>query len=154
MRTRRLKRDGIRLASFTVLLTILIVLVLGAMTTADNTDIANIHGFYQEPKDSLDVVLMGPSELYADYAPTLAWQEYGYTSYDFSIGGIQGNLYPSVLIEVLKGQNPKLVVFNVSGFYWGDWAFDDEVAMHKWIDHMPWSVNKIETIKAQVPEAQ
>lgn len=137
-----------------MLFVFLIVLVSDAMTTADNTDIANIRGFYQEPKDSLDVVLMGPSELYADYAPTLAWEEYGYTSYNFSIGGIQGNLYPSILIEALKRQNPNLVVFNVSGFLWGDWAFDDEAAMHKWIDHMPWSANKIETIKTQVPKEQ
>lgn len=137
-----------------MLFALLIVLVSNVMTTADNTDIANIRGFYQEPKDSLDVVLMGPSELYAGYAPTLAWQEYGYTSYNFSVGGIQGNLYPSVLIEALKRQKPKLVVFNVSGFYWGDWAFEDKAAMHKWIDHMPWSANKIETIKTQVPEEQ
>lgn len=47
----------------------------------DAVNIATIEGFYKEPKDSIDVMMIGASEVYADYSATEAWKNYGYTSY-------------------------------------------------------------------------
>lgn len=118
----------------------------------ENESMVNVKGFYQEKRDSLDVVMIGPSELYADYSPPLAWKEFGYTSYNLAISGVPGNLYISMLREVLSRQNPKLIVFNVSGFYWGDSAFSDWKSMHKWFDNTPFSLKKTDEIKRVVPK--
>ena len=52
----------------------------------DAVNIATIEGFYKEPKNTIDVMMIGASEVYADYSATEAWKNYGYTSY--SLGGI------------------------------------------------------------------
>ena len=118
----------------------------------ENESMVNVKGFYQEKRNSLDVVMIGPSELYADYSPPLAWNEFGYTSYNLAVSGVPGNLYISMLKEALSRQDPKLVVFNVSGFYWGDDAFTDWKSMHKWFDNIPFSFRKINEIKRAVPK--
>lgn len=141
------KRIWWRPLVFAVLFSIVFCVVSQMFITADRSDISNIRGFYYEPKNSLDVVTMGPSEMYTGYAPTLAWHEFGYTSYNFGAGAIPCNLYKSMLKEVLKRQNPKLIVVNISDYYDGEWNYDDEVYMRKWIDNIPWSQNKIDTIK-------
>ena len=58
----------------------------------DAVNIATIEGFYKEPKDSIDVMMIGASEVYADYSATEAWKNYGYTSY--SLGGIRSARQP------------------------------------------------------------
>ena len=68
----------------------------------ENESMVNVKGFYQEKRNSLDVVMIGPSELYADYSPPLAWNEFGYTSYNLAISGVPGNLYISMLKENCK----------------------------------------------------
>ncbi len=53
----------------------------------DAVNIATIEGFYKEPKNTIDVMMIGASEVYADYSATEAWKNYEYTSY--SLGGIR-----------------------------------------------------------------
>ena len=43
-----------------------------------------LKGFYQEDKDSLDVVYMGASDVYSDVAPGYAYRRDGITSYIFA----------------------------------------------------------------------
>lgn len=118
----------------------------------DSPSQMNIHGFFQEPKKSLDVVLIGPSELYADYAAPLAWEKYGYTSYSLSMGAAPGSIYEQMLESVLKRQNPKLVVFALNGFMQGSEKFQDPIELHRWIDNVPWMVNKMNTIQEMIPK--
>lgn len=42
-------------------------------------------GFYLEDDNSLDVVFIGSSELYNDFSPSLAYGEYGFTSYTLGL---------------------------------------------------------------------
>lgn len=118
----------------------------------ENECYTNVKGFYQEKRNSLDVVMMGPSELYADYSPTQAWTEYGYTSYNLAVSGVPGSLYRSMLTEILKRQNPKLVVVNISGFYWGEDSFSDWASIHKWLDYTPFSLDKIREVQSLIPK--
>ena len=43
-----------------------------------------LEGYYQEEKDSLDVVLLGASEVYTGFSSGLAYDKYGFTSYPFA----------------------------------------------------------------------
>lgn len=148
------KHIGRRLAGFAALFVVLFLIVSDLMSVSDCTSLANIKGFYMEPKNSIDVAMIGPSEFYADYSPTQAWQQFGYTSYSLAVAGVPGNLYKSMLKEVQKRQNPKLVVFEVNGFLQDDSYFEREGQLHTWIDNMPWSQNKIDTIREVIPEKE
>lgn len=118
----------------------------------NRTCIASIKGFYTEPKDSLDVVIIGASEVYTGYCPTQAWKEHGFTSYDFTSMGLPGNLYKSMLKEVMREQNPKLVVFEINGFIQNEDYFKGSGRSHKYIDSMKLSKNWYDTIKENIPE--
>ncbi len=49
---------------------------------------AHIKNFYREPKNSLDVAVIGCSEMYADYSPPIAYRNFGFTSYNLAVEGV------------------------------------------------------------------
>lgn len=141
-----------RFIVFICLFLVLFVFSSEFLTVCDNVNYANIKGFYKEEKNSIDVAFIGPSEFYADYSPTLAWSEFGYTSYSMAYGGAPGNLYKSMLKEYLKYQSPKLVVFEINGFIQKEEYYTKPAKLHTWLDNIPWSQNKIDTINELVPK--
>ena len=56
-------------------------------------------------------------------------------------------MYKSIVTEIVKRQKPKLLVINASAFSQGNWNLTDEVYLRKWIDNMPMSQNKLDTVK-------
>jgi len=74
-------------------------------------------GFYGEPKDSIDYVVLGDSNTAEGISPLEAWKAYGYTGY------VCGEPYQTIcgvyhlLKEVLSCQSPKLVVFETDMFF-------------------------------------
>ncbi len=107
-------RKVIRIGAFALVFVVLFLRIFFKMTDAVN--IATIEGFYKEPKNTIDVMMIGASEVYADYSATEAWKNYGYTSYSLGVSGVPGSLYKSMLREALTRQHPKVVVFEVNGF--------------------------------------
>ena len=75
----------IKISAFAIVLLLLMQIVSKAFIAIDSSDIENIYGFYAEPKNSLDMVMIGPSEVYTGYAPALAWEEYGLKSCNLSM---------------------------------------------------------------------
>lgn len=136
---------------FFAILAMLLHIMSGAFMAIDSSDIENIEGFYAEPENSIDMVVMGPSEIYTGYAPAMAWKEYGLKSCNLSIGAVPCNMYKSMIKEILRTQQPKLLVVSAAGFSHGDWNLGDEVYLRKWVDSMPFSENKLETLEEDVP---
>lgn len=105
---------------------------------------AILQGFYAEPKDSLDVVIMGDSSVYKGISPIKMWENWGFASYNFASPSqrMWDNYY--CLQEVLKYQKPKVVVLNV------DQAFNEtpmmESRMRHLYDNLPNSINKVTAI--------
>ncbi|MBR2187990.1 MAG: hypothetical protein IJ860_01070 [Eubacterium sp.] len=73
----------------------------------------NISGFYGEKKDSLDVVFIGTSGTMSAYAPMQAYEDYGYTSYNFCTNERTVESITYSVKEVLKTQSPRLLVIDV-----------------------------------------
>ncbi len=137
----------IKIPAFAIVLLLLMQIVSKAFIAIDSSDIENIYGFYSEPKNSLDMVMIGPSEVYTGYAPALAWEEYGLKSCNLSIGAVPCNMYKSIVTEIVKRQKPKLLLINASAFSYCNSNLTDEVYLRKWIDNMPMSQNKLDTVK-------
>lgn len=136
---------------FWIIITLLFTLVSNAMVYNENESMTIVKGFFQEPDDSLDMVAIGASELYADYAPTLAWEEHGYTSYNLSVAGIPGNMFHSMAEQVLMHQSPKLLLVNMSGLCWGDDVYGKNPMTRAWMDSVPWSIEKAKEIREAIP---
>ena len=52
----------IKIPAFAIVLLLLMQIVSKAFIAIDSSDIENIYGFYAEPKNSLDMVMIGPSD--------------------------------------------------------------------------------------------
>lgn len=80
----------------------------------------NARGFYGEPRNSIDLVVMGDSNAYCAYSPMVIWGKYGIPSYVAAEGNqtIVGAI--NLLDEMLKCQSPKVLVFDVNMLWSGD----------------------------------
>ncbi len=99
---------------------IILVVIVGILTKvfvpfSEHKQI--VKEFYNEPKNSLDVVFLGDSSIYKGISPATIWEEYKITSYDF--GSPTQRIWDSyyMLNEVLHYQNPKVIVLNIDQIY-------------------------------------
>ena len=115
----------------------------------DNNKI-RIDGFYLEDKNSLDVVLLGASEVYTAFSSAMAYDEYGFTSYPYAIESNPLELYKSQIKEIKNHQSPKLFVIEMntaaSSGKGKDLTVADDVNLRRYTDNMPFSKNKIDTV--------
>lgn len=139
----------IRVICFFIIGIILFCIVTNIMipkwiTTTDNRMTYIIQGFYEEPKDSLDVIFMGNSDVYRGISPIKMWDEYGIASYNFVSSGQRMWVAYYMLEECLKYQNPDLIVLNM------DSAFNESDASEsnyrKAFDNMKFGKNKINAV--------
>lgn len=113
--------------------------------------IFNIRKFYEQDKDSVDLLILGSSHAYEDINTGQLWQDYGISSYILS-GSVQRtwNTY-YYLKEALKTQHPKLIVYEAYGAILpSDYGDDSNVIKNTF--GMKWSKNRIDAIKTSVPE--
>lgn len=111
----------------------------------DNTE--RIRSFYNEEKNSLDVVFLGASELHNGFSPGYAYGKYGFTSYLYTIGSNPCTLYKSELTEILAHQNPQLIFVDMSGFLYVEQnKLSSEACLRIYTENIPASFNKLDTI--------
>ena len=144
-------RTALRAVTFVLIAVLGIGLISPAFVVNNEWDMRHVHGFFLEPEGSLDVVLIGASQLYTGYSAPLAWRDYGFTSYPLAVSNIPARLYGSLLTEAVNRQHPKLIVVDIDGFLTDEDPEKLEANLRKWLDNMPWSRNKIETIRTCVP---
>jgi len=132
-------------------ITVLMFVVLGNLIGTGDDRYDNrgrIAGFYKQPKDSIDVVLMGSSAIYRGWSSMVAWHEYGITSYAWSTSAQPAAAYRFIIKDVLKRQSPDVFVINTRPFK-SDLSPDNEHdlgAIRKVTDNMPFSLNRKQAI--------
>ncbi len=70
--------------------------------------------FYKEPKNSLDIVYIGSSNVYAYFNTTLAYNQYGFKTGIFATDMMPFLTYKYAIEESSKTQNPKLYVIDLA----------------------------------------
>lgn len=157
MKQNRSKRKTvIRVIVFLLIAALLYGALTQLLTVNNATEQQYIRSFYLEPKDSVDVMILGASETFTDYCAPLAWQHAGLTSYPLAVSAAQGTIYPSMLREAAKRQSPSVYVVEVNGFLYTADERDElsHAALRKWIDTIPLSANKVDTIRECIPDGQ
>lgn len=110
-------------------------------------------GFYAEPKNTIDMVLIGSSPVYPYYATPMLWGEYGITSYPISTN-LQRPVAATYLVEeVRKTQTPQLYVFEMRMYTAREMDLTNNMAYTRGVtDNMKYSWNRIRTINAMVDD--
>lgn len=147
------KKRIIKLCCFGLIFVLLLGIVSSFLQVNSLADGIRIKGFYMEPENSLDVVTIGASETYTSIAPGILWEEYGFTSYNYSVSGCPVSMVKTQVKEVMAHQKPKAIVIEVNGAVpeKGEYQTKDN-RVRKYLDNIPWSENKIEAINAVVPK--
>ena len=112
-----------------------------------------INGFYLEEPNTLDVVFMGASEMYTSFAPGLAYDKFGFTSYSYATASVTAGAITTQFKEIMRTQDPQLIVVEINPFlYPDDKNENNEGSIRKYIDNVPYNENKREYIKSLATE--
>ena len=109
-------------------------------------------GFFVEDKNSLDVVIIGASDVYAGFASPLAYEKYGITSYPFATMSSPPQVLLSQIKEVIKTQNPKLILVEVNAYTYKDNDLPTEPSHRMFVDNIPRDEIWREYIESTFPE--
>ena len=112
-----------------------------------------VGGFYNEPKDSMDVMFFGSSHMYCSIDPALFQEETGLTSYVFATQSQPLWITYHYIREALKRQSPHTIFLEIHMASFLE-EYEDEGTNYSAIDPIPFSLNKLEMIRASVPSGQ
>lgn len=143
------------LISLLVALLVSVALISNLFCKAASFDERRL-GYYQnEPENSIDVVFIGASEIYAGWAPALAYKEYGFTSYPYCISAAPVTLWKPMVQEALKKQKPKLIVVDPYGAVYddndGNFGLDNPAPKYQFLNMTPLSEDKIKMVNELCP---
>lgn len=142
-RSKKVKKEIIRAVIF-ILVLVIILLGLAKIFVPESKHSTIISEFYNEPKNTLDVIFVGESSVYKGVSPMRIWEKYKITSYDY--GSPTAKLYNNYycIKEALKYQKPKVIVLNT------DQLFHNEQMKEEYkrllYDAMKLNKNKVEAI--------
>lgn len=107
-------------------------------------NLTRFDGFYLEEKNSLDVLVMGASEVYEGYAAGQAYGEFGFTSYPIAFDSNPVSLWKAELKDALKYQHPKVLLVEVNGAtYTREEEIYKDASIRTFIEDTPFSLDKI-----------
>lgn len=134
-----------------IFLYILITVTYIIRTNGDVKD--RFTGFYAEPENTIDVVMIGSSPVYPYYATPQMWGEYGITAYPIS-SNLQRPVAATYMVEeVRKTQSPALYVFEMRMYTARDTDLTNNMAYTRGVtDNMKYSWNRVKTINAMVDD--
>ena len=120
-----LKSGFLFLLKMAVFLGIALVLLTGAsqvLKPKDNTPASGIkepetRAIYTERENSLDVIAIGNSDIYAAYTPMQLWKDYGLASYVCGEPGQRVYEAYYLLKSVLEHQSPRVVVYETDEIF-------------------------------------
>ena len=131
---------------FYIVLTIVTLWYLnGVLCIKSEHGINQARGLYYQPKDSIDVVMMGSSHVHCDIDTGLLWHQYGIAAYDYSAAEQPLWCTYYYLKEFCKYQKPKVMVLDL----YSPARFKDDY-QYKWLGEnlygMRLSMNKIQML--------
>lgn len=106
-----------------------------------------IHAFYDEPTDSIDVLFMGSSPILRGVSPMVMWNQDGFTSYVRASALQAPSVTYGLLEESLEYQNPELVVLLCDNIFLDYDYVEREGDLRRSLDGMKMSKYKFQIIQ-------
>ena len=142
--------------SFIFISIFLFLLVTVSYIVRTNGDVKDrFSGFYAEKDETLDIVMIGSSPVFPFYSAPKLWGEMGIAMYPLS-SNVQRPVAMKYLVEeVEKTQSPSLYIFEMRMYTMDDEGLSENMAYTRGVtDNMTYSLNRIRTIRAMVPETE
>lgn len=129
-----------------------LLLTVAERVTVDKNSAAQTLAFYEEPKDSLDVLFLGSSRVMCGIYPLQLMEEQGIAAFDCA-GSAQviAQSYFQ-LREALTRQSPRLVVVEVSTVSNGNLLTGDPNFVHAQLDYFRSLPVRMEAIRTLIPK--
>lgn len=108
----------------------------------NNQNAIRLRGFYKEDKNSLDVVLLGASEVYSSFNAGEFYKKTGVTSYPYAFEGNPVTMWKYQLDEILSRQTPKVLIVELNGSVYEDDMLYKESSVRYMADNMHSLANK------------
>ena len=122
------------------------------MLRRPDDEVDEIHAFYDEAQDSIDVLYVGSSPLLRGVSPMLMWQEHGFTGYVRASALQAPSVAYGILAESLEVQSPELVVLLCDNIYTAYDYEELEGDMRRGLDGMRISRYKMDIVQEVVAE--
>lgn len=96
-----------------ILVTVSLIVIRNIMEIKSPHGINQTRAFYEQPKNSIDVLAVGSSHVHCGVNTAELWKQYGIAAYDFSAAEQPLWITYYYLQEAYKYQSPKVVVLDV-----------------------------------------
>jgi hypothetical protein len=116
-----------------------------------NSNRRNIAGYYAETTNTLDMVYIGGSACFVFWMPYEAWNQYGFTSYNFACNSLPASNFKASIQEVLKTQDPSLLIIDARSFEYMDRKGLTEVYIRNFADSTNYSWDRLMFLNQYVP---
>ena len=103
-------KKNIKIITFILIFCLLWHYIFSIMKLKKN----NISYFYDEPKNSIDIIYIGSSSVHHQFNPLLAYDLYGFTTYLLSTGNQPFTLVKYLIEESEKTQDPDLYIIDLA----------------------------------------
>lgn len=107
-----MKKNLLR-AGFVALFVMTIYLCVSILSIKSQHGVNQSAGMYWQPRQTIDVVMMGTSHVHCGINTGLLWEKYGIASYDYSCAEQPLWMTYYYLKELYKYQTPKVIVLDV-----------------------------------------
>lgn len=143
-----MKKNLLR-AGFAALFVMTIYLCVSILSIKSQHGVNQSAGMYWQPRQTIDVVMMGTSHVHCGINTGLLWEKYGIASYDYSCAEQPLWITYHYLKELYKYQTPKVIVLDVYAparfkeDYQYDWMAEN-------VQGMRFSLNKAQMLSVSV----
>ena len=135
---------------------IVLVMAIAAVDSVFGIDDSNAYNsrraFLKEKKGSMDAVIIGASNVIAYWQPLFGWADHGIAVWSYSVSDLTCAALKYMIIESRKTQPDALYILNLSNFKGSKVSLDAQ-RIHRAVDYMPMSMNRINLTRDLVARA-
>jgi len=107
----------------------------------------NIVEYYEEQENTLDVVFIGTSNVANYWDPLRVWNQYGFTSRNYTATGGQVHCFLPAIKDALKTQKPKVLVVEARSFVNSGGGNDVAPQGRKFLDSLDFGLDRFNAIR-------
>ena len=143
----------LRALAFFVVLAIAIVCVDGFFGMDSSRNLRNWVGLSREKRGGVDAIYLGASNVLEFWQPLYGWAEHGMAVRNLSVNDLTCTAFKNMIIEARKTQPDALYIISLSNFK-GNGLQKDFSYLHRAVDYMPFSLNKLSMIHYLVSRSE
>ena len=103
--------------------------------------------YYNEDKNTVDVVVMGASGTYRYFNPMIAWDRAGMASHTYAVASMQASAYMTAIRDIERTQSPKLYIVDARRFSTYDTVTEIDASVQRYMNSIDVNLNRFAGIK-------